>query len=83
MHWIKRSHPPCGGCGLKYKILDIAIALLKSPSMRRVWVEISPRPCVSMYIFVGAVASTPKKVLAADPSILCLIFPPKSAAKQE
>ena len=36
----KRSHPPCGGCGLKYWRTLYPLAQMKSPSMRRVWIEI-------------------------------------------
>ena len=35
------SHPPCGGCGLKYRAGNLALDEPKSPSLRRVWVEMS------------------------------------------
>ena len=33
-------HPPCGGCGLKFRKLEAQDHKYKSPSLRRVWVEI-------------------------------------------
>ena len=38
---VKQSHPPCGGCGLKFQQVFVLLPLLQSPSMRRVWIEIS------------------------------------------
>ena len=35
-----QSHPPCGGCGLKYKEGLVKDESVESPSMRRVWIEI-------------------------------------------
>ena len=36
------SHPPCGGCGLKFADIDLLLDGMKSsPSLRRVWVEIA------------------------------------------
>ena len=34
------SHPPCGGCGLKLSTLRRSSPVPRSPSMRRVWIEI-------------------------------------------
>ena len=39
---IKTGHPPCGGCGLKSIVADVAVGQSWSPSMRRVWIEICP-----------------------------------------
>ena len=35
------SHPPCGGCGLKLVRAEILRTRIASPSLRRVWVEIT------------------------------------------
>ena len=37
----KNSHPPCGGCGLKCFEMLVKKEKKVSPSLRRVWVEIS------------------------------------------
>ena len=41
--YIPRCHPPQGGCGLKYYGCVVAIIAYKSPSARRVWIEIALR----------------------------------------
>ena len=35
-----RSHPPCGGCGLKSVYFDFEYDSERSPSVWRVWIEI-------------------------------------------
>ena len=34
--------PPCGGSGLKYHLHPLYVNSLKSPSMRREWIEMIP-----------------------------------------
>ena len=36
---VVTSHPPCGGCGLKYKVLVRIAQYPLSPSVWRVWIE--------------------------------------------
>ena len=36
----RRSHPPCGGCGLKFSGRLFALLEYVSPSVWRVWIEI-------------------------------------------
>ena len=33
-------HPPCGGCGLKFRLLRLLLLVPSSPSVWRVWIEI-------------------------------------------
>ena len=35
------SHPPCGGCGLKFYVHPTIDDARKSPSVWRVWIEIA------------------------------------------
>ena len=37
------GHPPRGGCGLKYILQAFLLRVCKSPSTRRVWIEIGTR----------------------------------------
>jgi hypothetical protein len=53
------SHPPPGGCGLKLPISVAVSVLYRSPSTRRVWIEI----IISLsFIYSFAVALHPEGV---------------------
>ena len=47
------SHPPCGGCGLKFDYpLALDINFSMSPSVWRVWIEIQQVRCILHKVFV-------------------------------
>ena len=49
---ISERLPPCGGSGLKFCMIFLFLVLVKSPSMRREWIEITSIAC-SVYLLYG------------------------------
>ncbi len=47
LHITIDRHPPCGGCGLKFRsLVVIKTVLIWSPSVWRVWIEMRTWHCI-------------------------------------